>query len=138
MQVLFRLAAHFQYMENYGAHNWDGKGQCPSRWKYKGGDDIILLVGVTAEQKSDELIEVVKEVMADEISKYVWSNEFSRQYLTGMEWIAPTELTETEIREAWFRYGVDLEYNQDEEYDDNLIVDDRFMDAAACLGVEGW
>ena len=26
-----------QYMENYGAHSWDGVGTCPQSWRYKGG-----------------------------------------------------------------------------------------------------
>ena len=26
-----------QYMENYGACDWDGTGDCPSYWKFKGG-----------------------------------------------------------------------------------------------------
>ena len=26
-----------QYEENYGAHDWDGKGKCPQGWKMKGG-----------------------------------------------------------------------------------------------------
>ena len=24
-----------QYMENYGAHDWDGQGECPQHWKFK-------------------------------------------------------------------------------------------------------
>lgn len=26
-----------QYKENYGAHSWNGEGQCPQAWKPKGG-----------------------------------------------------------------------------------------------------
>jgi hypothetical protein len=29
-----------QYRENYGAHDWDGEGECPQRWKNKGGSSI--------------------------------------------------------------------------------------------------
>jgi len=28
-----------QYMENYGAHDWDGEGVCLQYWKYKGGSE---------------------------------------------------------------------------------------------------
>lgn len=31
-----------QIRENYGAHDWDGQGECPQRWKYKGGDTYIF------------------------------------------------------------------------------------------------
>ena len=32
-----------QYRENYGAHNWDGEGECPEYWKNEGGDTYIVL-----------------------------------------------------------------------------------------------
>ncbi len=33
------LVIDTQYMENYGAHDWDGKGECPQYWKAKGGSE---------------------------------------------------------------------------------------------------
>lgn len=34
------LVIDTQYMENYGAHDWDGKGKCPQYWKAKGGSEF--------------------------------------------------------------------------------------------------
>jgi hypothetical protein len=34
------LVIDTQYMENYGAHDWDGKGECPQYWKAKGGSEF--------------------------------------------------------------------------------------------------
>ncbi len=31
-----------QYRENYGAHDWDGTGDCPQYWKNKGGYDYMI------------------------------------------------------------------------------------------------
>jgi len=31
-----------QYRENYGSHNWNGKGDCPQYWKSKGGEVYIV------------------------------------------------------------------------------------------------
>ena len=31
-----------QCRENYGSHDWDGKGECPQYWKNKGGETYIL------------------------------------------------------------------------------------------------
>lgn len=31
-----------QHMENYGAHDWDGTGECPQYWKPKGGNTYIF------------------------------------------------------------------------------------------------
>ncbi len=36
------LVIRTQYMENYGAHDWDGKGQCPQYWKMKGGSEYKI------------------------------------------------------------------------------------------------
>jgi len=37
-----RLIVHTQIHENYGAHDWDGKGECPQYWKAKGGQDYLI------------------------------------------------------------------------------------------------
>ena len=31
-----------QIRENYGAHDWDGSGSCPQRWKCKGGSTYVV------------------------------------------------------------------------------------------------
>lgn len=31
-----------QYRENYAAHDWDGKGECPQGWKFKGGSTYVI------------------------------------------------------------------------------------------------
>ena len=47
-----KLRIHTQHYENYGAHDWDGEGECPQYWKAKGGDTFIL-DGVTVSQAMD-------------------------------------------------------------------------------------
>jgi len=39
------LVIETQVQENYGAHDWDGEGECPQHWKYKGGNSYKV-VGV--------------------------------------------------------------------------------------------
>lgn len=58
--LTFDLYASGQYMENYGAHDWDGKGECPSYWKYKGSDSVKVMENVTLA----ELPEAIKSVEA--------------------------------------------------------------------------
>ena len=36
------LVIHTQYQENYGAHDWDGKGVCPQYWKFKDGTEYKI------------------------------------------------------------------------------------------------
>lgn len=31
-----------QYSENYGAHSWNGEGECPQYWKNKGGEEYVI------------------------------------------------------------------------------------------------
>lgn len=38
-----------QYRENYGAHDWDGTGECPQYWKNKGGSTYVVIGDTSAE-----------------------------------------------------------------------------------------
>lgn len=37
-----KLIIYTQCEENYGAHDWDGRGQCPQYWKPKGGETYVV------------------------------------------------------------------------------------------------
>ena len=37
-----KLVIQTQHKENYGAHDWDGKGECPQYWKFKGGNTYVV------------------------------------------------------------------------------------------------
>jgi hypothetical protein len=37
-----KLLIQTQIYENYGAHDWDGVGECPQYWKFKGGNDYVV------------------------------------------------------------------------------------------------
>jgi hypothetical protein len=37
------LVIRTQFMENYGAHDWDGQGECPQYWKMKGGSEYKVI-----------------------------------------------------------------------------------------------
>lgn len=39
-----KLMLYTQYRENYGACDWDGKGECPQYWKNKGGMEYFYLL----------------------------------------------------------------------------------------------
>lgn len=40
-----KLIITTQVYENYGAHAWDGTGECPQYWKAKGGDEYVFPLG---------------------------------------------------------------------------------------------
>lgn len=145
-EITFRLVANFQYKENYGAHDWDGTGECPQCWKYKGGDSLVLMDGVALGDRDSRMISVAEEVLAEEIAKKLWKTNYSEQYFLGYEWVPSGQPTEDEIMEAYFDYGVDLNDESDEEHDDIIAEhneayekwEDIYIDLAAQYGVEGW
>jgi hypothetical protein len=90
-----KLVAHFQYRENYGAHNWNGEGECPQHWKYKGGDTVILRTFSTQDAVSvaiaNNFTQLVKDIIAER--ELEWRNEASEQYLLDWEIIEDDEFT---------------------------------------------
>ncbi len=44
-----KLVIQTQIKENYGAHDWDGQGECPQYWKFKGGNTYVV-EGLTGKQ----------------------------------------------------------------------------------------
>jgi hypothetical protein len=77
-----------QYMENYGAHDWDGEGECPQYWKMKGGEDYFIL-NVDADEADAAIAQV-----RDDIE---WNDIGSRQYIIGYGIVADDFMTEFEI-----------------------------------------
>ena len=67
-----------QYMENYGAHDWDGTGECPQYWKFKGGEDYFYPLG-TAGRSAEAIEELVHHFRKD----IEWDDVGSRQYIVG-------------------------------------------------------
>jgi hypothetical protein len=64
-----------QFMENYGAHDWDGQGECPQYWKMKGGSSYKV-----RNVPSDADIKAVVDLVAPE---FVHDDIGSREYIIG-------------------------------------------------------
>lgn len=82
-----KLLITTQVYENYGAHDWDGKGECPQYWKAKGGCDYVV--------KNVDVNRV------DEIMMSVWNqvesaNEHYRETIIGSSVVDDDYLTEFE------------------------------------------
>jgi hypothetical protein len=78
-----------QYMENYGAHDWDGQGECPQYWKMKGGEDYFIL-NVDTDAEADAAIAQVR-------GDIEWNDIGSRQYIIGYGLVANDFMTEFEV-----------------------------------------
>lgn len=75
-----KIVISTQYMENYGAHDWDGEGQCPQYWKPKGGDTYII-ENLTPEQVSDFEKNHLDKVYA----MIQYSHNYAQEYVLGYE-----------------------------------------------------
>jgi hypothetical protein len=68
------LVIRTQFMENYGAHDWDGKGECPQYWKMKGGSEYKI-TGIPLNIDYQEVIAA---------AGIEYSNEGAREYI--LDW----------------------------------------------------
>lgn len=91
-----------QYRENYAAHDWDGKGECPQYWKCKGGQ-VFIVENLTHEQANQflegEVHNLYKliEYKGDYAEEYVINTEGCDDEETVCdEWETPTIVTLTE------------------------------------------
>lgn len=86
-----KLHIQCQYMENYGAHDWDGEGECPQYWKFKGGEDYFFMLGDAG--RSDEALAELVEHFRPSIE---WNDIGSRQYIVGYGVVEDDFMTEYE------------------------------------------
>ena len=82
-----------QFMENYGAHDWDGKGECPQYWKYKGGETYVFEVSI--EQAMS------KEFYAECVDAICGGDEYYKEYLLGSELLDDIDYVEAKHVEKW-------------------------------------
>ena len=70
------LVIQTQHRENYGAHNWDGEGECPQHWKFKGGSTYFVTDLTTAQinkiaQKGIPTLSVLIESRNEMFEEYI-------------------------------------------------------------------
>jgi hypothetical protein len=83
-----KLLITTQVYENYGAHDWDGEGECPDYWKAKGGSDYVI-------KNVDEcdMVDIIVDRVRDQIEM---DNEVFREYIIGYRIVADDYMTEFE------------------------------------------
>jgi len=88
-----KIVTQTQIRENYGAHAWNGTGECPQHWKMKGGHTYII-EGVTIEQAaSKEFWSLIPEAIQ-------CSDESWEEYILSSDLIDDVEKT-TSFYESW-------------------------------------
>jgi hypothetical protein len=74
-----QIAIQLQYRENYGAHSWDGKGECPQFWKSKGGEEV-LVTGLPVMAYTESDLRKIVDVICEKFD-LVYSSDYSEQYV---------------------------------------------------------
>jgi len=88
-----RIIFATQYLENYGAHSWDGEGECPQYWKPKGGSTYI--VSCTPEQLADaEWYDAVENGIAKR-------NDYEQEYIIDVKVVDEVDFVESDYVDFW-------------------------------------
>ena len=88
-----KLVIQTQHRENYGAHDWDGKGECPQYWKFKGGNTYVVQMNVR--QAMD------KEYYQLFIDAVTERNEYFEEYVIGEDLIDDQDYRESDHIPEW-------------------------------------
>lgn len=105
------LVIRTQYMENYGAHDWDGKGECPQYWKMKGGSEYKI-TGVPLN------IDHAEVVAAADIEK---NNDYCREYI--LDWSVESDDYLSWFEKSQLEYDGDVACREPEiEYSELVVV----------------
>ena len=83
-----KLLIQTQVQENYGAHDWDGQGQCPQYWKFKGGSDYVVKNFRDFGKITDVVMLLRGEIESD--------SQYFREYIINFEVVADDYLTDYE------------------------------------------
>jgi len=91
-----KIVIHTQFRENYGAHDWDGKGECPQYWKFKGGDTYVLNVSLDEAQDPSFYDAVYKCIEH--------SSDYSQEYVIGESLVDDCDFDPATVVEEWDTY----------------------------------
>ena len=93
-----KLLITTQVYENYGAHDWDGKGEVPQYWKAKGGSDYV----VKNFKGKDVTLAVM--MLRDQIEQ---DSVYFREHIVDFNIVADDYLTEFERDQLEFDGRID-------------------------------
>lgn len=88
-----RVVIATQYLENYGAHDWDGEGECPQRWKPKGGSTYIV---------SASAADIACSKWWDSVESTINSaSEYSKEYIIDQRIVDLVDFNESDFVEDY-------------------------------------
>ena len=84
-----KLLIQTQVYENYGAHDWDGEGECPQYWKFKGGEDFFIPKFKGGEEAATMAVMALRSQIEED-------NQYFRRQIIGWSIVANDYMTEFE------------------------------------------
>ena len=84
-----KLHIQTQDQENYGAHDWDGTGECPQYWKFKGGEDFFIPKFKGGEEAATMAVMALRSQIEED-------NQYFRRQIIGWSIVANDYMTEFE------------------------------------------
>jgi hypothetical protein len=113
---LMMLVIDTQYKENYGAHDWDGEGECPQYWKFKGGSEYKVLNVPEGVDPAAVVRMLGQEVM--------WKDNYSESYVLGVRFEDDGYLSQFE--QSQMEYDGEIQFAEPEvEYGMLMAVEAR-------------
>ena len=120
-----KLVINTQFRENYGAHDWDGKGECPQYWKNKGGDTYVVEVSL-AEAQDPAIYAAVEKCIEH-------SSDYSEEYIIGQHLVDDCDFDPSTLVPEWetiiyARLSIDGHLNCEQDvlsYDADKVVGQR-------------
>ena len=88
-----KLVIHTQFKENYGAHDWDGKGECPQYWKFKGGSTYVVECSLEQAMSGQFFTDVAKCIE--------YKNDYSEEYIVGENLVDDIDFDPTKVVAEW-------------------------------------
>ena len=86
-----KIVIDTQICENYGAHAWDGEGECPQYWKFKGGSTYAA--DITLEEATRRLRGIAEELC----KKVTHDDEYWQEYV--INWGLYDSLADVDVPE---------------------------------------
>jgi hypothetical protein len=96
-----KLLITTQLYENYGAHDWDGKGSCPSYWKAKGGNDYVIKDFRGGDEAATAMVMAVRERIEE-------SSDYYQETIIGWDLVEDSYLTDFE--RSQLEYDGEIKY----------------------------
>lgn len=123
-----KVVLQTQFQENYGSHDWDGSGQCPQYWKFKGGSTYVI-ANLTPKQVEEMLPPHIGEIynLIEQSSDYVKEYVISSHIAEDNEKVCEDWETPIIIEKVDGEY-IATEVTKNDEYSflDERIEEQRF------------